>query len=125
MLMEDTEPQSSTVVDGDLKTEISVIQGNESLQENQVVYNEQILKYNIKVTNTTNKDISNIKLTAKNTNSVFYEFAASDGKYVQLIRRTTRRNRKLSKERYATKRMSLSLCPIKEFICYEPYSTRP
>ena len=74
MLMEDTEPQSSTVVDGDLKTEISVIQGNESLQENQVVYNEQILKYNIKVTNTTNKDISNIKLTAKNTNSVFYEF---------------------------------------------------
>ena len=71
MLMEDTEPQSSTVVDGDLKTEISVIQGNESLQENQVVYNEQILKYNIKVTNTTNKDISNIKLTAKNTNSAF------------------------------------------------------
>ena len=73
-VMGDIDLQSSTIVEGDLKTEITVIQGNESLQENQVIYNEQILKYNIKITNTTNNDINNIKVAAKNTNAIFYEF---------------------------------------------------
>lgn len=73
-VMGETEPVTSTTEEGPIKTEISVMQGNESLQEGQVVYDEQNLKYIIKVTNTTNQPITNVKVTAKNTNAVFWEF---------------------------------------------------
>ena len=73
-LLGDAEPICSTVADGDIRTELYVMQGNESLEEGQVVYNEQNLKYIIKLTNTTNAPINNVKVTAKNTNAVFYEW---------------------------------------------------
>ena len=50
------------------------MQGNDSLEEGQVVYDEQILKYIVKLTNTTNSTINNVKVSAKNTNAVFYEW---------------------------------------------------
>lgn len=82
-VMGETEPVTSTTEEGPIKTEISVMQGNESLQEGQVVYDEQVLKYIIKLTNTTDKPITNVKVIAKNTNAVFYEWVVEKFDEVQ------------------------------------------
>ena len=83
-VMGETTPEVSTVEDGEIKTEISVMQGNQSLEEGQVVYDEQNLKYIIKLTNTTNSTINNIKVTAKNTNAVFWEHVVEEWEDGQL-----------------------------------------
>ena len=72
--MNNAEPLSSTVEEGDIRTEISVMKGNVSLEDGDYVNNEQNLKYIVKLTNTTGNTINNIKVSAKNTNAVFYEF---------------------------------------------------
>ncbi len=66
--------RASTVDEDEIKTEIAVMKGNISLQDGEDVHNEQNLKYIIKVTNTTSNALSNVKVTATNTNAVFYEF---------------------------------------------------
>lgn len=68
------EPQASTVDEDQLKTEIAVMKGNVSLKDGESVGNEQNLKYVIKVTNTTDQTINNVKVSATNENAVFYEF---------------------------------------------------
>ena len=74
MQMVNQEPQVSTVDEDQLKTEIAVMKGNVSLKDGESVGNEQNLKYIIKVTNTTDQAINNVKVTATNENAVFYEF---------------------------------------------------
>lgn len=74
MQLNEADPEASTVDESEIKTEISVVKGNVSLQAGEDVHDEQNLKYIIKLTNTTDKTINNIKLTATNTNAVFYEF---------------------------------------------------
>ncbi len=74
MRLNNAESEASTVDESEIKTEISVVKGNVSLQAGEEVHNEQNLKYIIKLTNTTDKTINNIKLIATNTNAVFYEF---------------------------------------------------
>lgn len=74
MQLNEADPQASTVDESEIKTEISVVKGNVSLQAGEDVHDQQNLKYIIKLTNTTDKTINNIKLTATNTNAVFYEF---------------------------------------------------
>lgn len=74
MQLNNTDPEVSTVDESELKTEISVVKGNVSLQAGEDVHDQQNLKYIIKLTNTTDQTINNIKLTATNTNAVFYEF---------------------------------------------------
>ena len=74
MQLNNTEPEVSTTDEDEIKTEIAVMKGNISLQDGEDVHNEQNLKYIIKLTNTTDQTLNNIKVTATNTNAVFYEF---------------------------------------------------
>lgn len=78
MQLTNKEPEISTVDKSELKTEIAVMKGNVSLKEGETVNNEQTLKYIINLKNETNKAINNIKILAKNTNAVFYEYTTVD-----------------------------------------------
>lgn len=78
MQLTNKEPEISTVDKSGLKTEIAVMKGNVSLKEGETVNNEQTLKYIINLKNETNKAINNIKILAKNTNAVFYEYTTVD-----------------------------------------------
>lgn len=78
MQLNNAEPVVTTVDEAEIKTEISVMKGNVSLKAGEAVNNEQNLKYIIKLTNTTAKTLTNVKVTATNTNAVFYEFATVD-----------------------------------------------
>lgn len=59
-----------------IKAEISAISGNQCLQDGDAVKEGQGIRYKIRVTNTSQRDLSNIVLEAINTNAIYYDTIA-------------------------------------------------
>lgn len=57
---------------GDLSISLIAKSGGEALNEGDIVYEGQGIKYIVAVTNNTDKDINNVKLTATQDNAIFY-----------------------------------------------------
>ncbi len=61
-----------TAEDNNLKLEVAPTKGETTLTDNDVVYEGEYIKYNIKVTNTSDKDIDNAKIVATIPEGVTY-----------------------------------------------------
>ncbi len=55
-----------------IKTEITAISANKELTDGEEIFEGQPIKYTIKATNNTGKDLNNLQLVAEHTNAVYY-----------------------------------------------------
>lgn len=69
MALEETKQETV----GDLSVQISAKSGGEILKEGEEVKEGQGIKYTVTLTNNSNQDINNVKITAKHTNAIFYD----------------------------------------------------
>lgn len=59
-----------------LKVEISAMSGNQFLEDGDIVKEGQGIRYKIRLTNQSDKDLTNIQLEAINANAIYYELIA-------------------------------------------------
>ena len=68
-----TEPEEGVVETvGDLSVEIVATSGGKNLSDGQEVYEGQGIEYTIRVKNNKQEALNNVKLTAKNTNAIYF-----------------------------------------------------
>lgn len=68
-----TEEENIQETVGDLSVQVSAKSGDKVLKEGEEVKEGQGIKYTVTLTNNSNQDINNVKMTAKQSNAIFYD----------------------------------------------------
>lgn len=80
--------ESYQTVGGIGKVKVTAISAGKELADNEEVYEGQTIKYIVSVVNDTNKDINNFKITATNTNAIYYDKKVTIGEDTATLEET-------------------------------------
>lgn len=81
--------ESYQTVEGIGKVKVTAMSAGKELTDNEEVYEGQTIKYIVSVVNDTNKDLNNFKITATNTNAIYYDKKVTIGEDTATLEQTT------------------------------------
>ena len=78
MTEETSAVETNKETESGLNTKVSAFVGNDSLNENDNVYEGQTIRYQVTITNNTGKDYTNINVKASQKNGYFWDYVETD-----------------------------------------------